>query len=250
MHFSHRTLMCCALAVPGLLAGFSAEAKVVVESSRVIYKEGTRELSVRSQNAGSGPVLVQAWISAYGARTSPAESSAPFVILPPVVRVDAGKHQVFRLRFLGDDLPADRESVFSLNLAEIPASPAGEEASSGVLNIVLRNRLKLFYRPKSISRLDAAGAIDSLRWSLVSEGQGWVLQAKNDSPFHVSTVKASVTVNGRSAAAGSMDMLRPYATHRFPLTGTLSTVSSGSVTFKYINDHGGVVERTMPLTTH
>ncbi|GMR28333.1 fimbria/pilus periplasmic chaperone [Stenotrophomonas sepilia] len=250
MNFTHRALLCCALAAPSLLAGFNADARVVVEGNRVIYTEGTKELSVRTQNAGKGPVLVQAWVSAYGARTSPADSDAPFVILPPVVRIDEGKHQVFRLRFLGDDLPADRESVFTLNLAEIPASPVGEAASTAVLNIVLRNRLKLFYRPQSISKLHASDAIEGLRWSVVSEGQRWALEAKNDSPFHVSTVSASVTVNGRSTAASNVDMLRPYGAQRFPLPGTFSAASSGNVTFKYINDHGGVVERTMPLTTH
>lgn len=249
MSFIHRSLMFSALAASPFLACFSAQAKVVVESSRVIYAEGTKELSVRMQNTGSGPVLVQAWIGEYGARTSPAESNAPFVILPPVVRVDEGKRQVFRLRALGGDLPVDRESVYTLSLAEVPASPAGDAASSAVLNIVVRNRLKLFYRPQSISKLDAASAIDSLRWSVVPQGQGWALQADNNSPFHVSTVKASVTVNGRRTEASDVDMLRPYSKQVFPLPGAASA-STGTITFKYINDHGGVVERTMPLTTN
>ncbi|KOQ58215.1 fimbria/pilus periplasmic chaperone [Stenotrophomonas maltophilia] len=249
MPFIHRTLMCCALAAPTLLASVGVEAKVVVESNRVIYAEGTKELSVRTQNAGSGPVLVQAWVSEYGARTPPSESNAPFVVLPPVARVDEGKHQAFRLRAIGGDLPADRESVFTFSLAEIPASPVGEAASSAVVNVIFRNRLKLFYRPQSISKLDSASAIDSLRWSVVPQGHGWALQADNNSPFHVSTVRASITVNGRKTEAANVDMLRPYSKQSFPLPGAASA-SSGTVTFKYINDHGGDVERTMPLTTN
>uniref|UniRef100_UPI002119265A fimbrial biogenesis chaperone n=1 Tax=Pseudomonas aeruginosa TaxID=287 RepID=UPI002119265A len=113
------------------------------------------------------------WVSEYGARTPPSESNAPFLVLPPVARVDEGKHQAFRLRAIGGDLPADRESVFTFSLAEIPASPVGEAASSAVVNVIFRNRLKLFYRPQSISKLDSASAIDSLRWSVVPQGHGW-----------------------------------------------------------------------------
>lgn len=139
--------------------------------------------------------------------------------------------------------------MFTFSLAEIPASPVGEAASSAVVNVIFRNRLKLFYRPQSISKLDSASAIDSLRWSVVPQGHGWALQADNNSPFHVSTVRASITVNGRKTEAANVDMLRPYSKQSFPLPGAASA-SSGTVTFKYINDHGGDVERTMPLTTN
>lgn len=43
-------------------------------------------------------------------------------------------------------LPADRESVFYLNVREIP--PAVEK--SNVLQIALQTKIKLFYRPKAI----------------------------------------------------------------------------------------------------
>ncbi|WP_188247483.1 fimbrial biogenesis chaperone [Stenotrophomonas maltophilia] len=249
MRFNNRMLMHCVLAATALLAAPLAEAKIVVESSRVIYPAGAKEISVRAQNAGNGPVLVQAWASEYGARTSPTESNAPFAMLPPVVRIDEGKGQVFRLRYVGADLPQDRESAFTLTLAEIPATEAGDSKPGGVLSIVIRNRLKLFYRPQSISKLNAASAIDMLRWSVVPDGKGWALQAKNDSPFHVSAVRASVTVNGRKTEVDNMEMLRPYTTQVFPLPGA-AAASTGTVTFKYINDHGGTVEHTMPLTTN
>lgn len=249
MRYNNRMLMHCALTATALLVAPLAGAKVVVESSRVIYPAGAKEVSVRARNAGTGPVLVQAWTSEYGARTSPSDSNAPFAMLPPVVRIDEGKDQVFRLRHVGAELPQDRESAFTLTLAEIPAATTGESKPGGVLNIVIRNRLKLFYRPQSISKLNATSAIDSLRWSVVPQGQGWALQAANNSPFHVSTVRASVTVNGRRTEASDIDMLRPYSNQVFPLPGATSA-PTGTVTFKYINDHGGAIDRTMPLTTN
>lgn len=239
-----------ALMVPALMIGAAAQGRVVVESSRVIYPEGAKEVSVRIENAGSGTSLVQSWISEYGAKTDPSQSASPFVVVPPVVRLDGGKRQVLRLRRLGGDLPQDRESVFTLNVAEIPAGTAGEDKPSAVLNIVVRNRLKLFYRPQSIAKSRPGEAIGKLQWSVVPNGAGWALQARNESPFHVSTVRAEVQVAGKTVEAQGVTMLKPMSTQQFVLPGVTTRPTASTVSFKYINEHGGAVEQTASLQAH
>ncbi len=238
-----------ALIVPALIIGHAAQARIVVESSRVIVPEDAKDVSVRIENAGKGSSLVQSWVSEYAARTGPDQSSSPFLVLPPVVRLDAGKGQVLRLRRVGGDLPQDRESVFTLNVADIPSAAPDAEGSSSVLNVIVRNRLKLFYRPKAISKANPSDAIAGLHWSVVSNGAGWALQAKNDSPFHVSTVRAAVKVAGREVEAQDVTMLKPMSIQQFALPGVTARPSAGEVQFKYISEHGAALERTMPLHT-
>ncbi|MFV9997973.1 MAG: molecular chaperone [Arsenophonus endosymbiont of Dermacentor nuttalli] len=45
------------------------------------------------------------------------------------------------------DLPNDRETIYWLNVKSIPTLKKNEENH---LNIILKSRLKLFYRPKEI----------------------------------------------------------------------------------------------------
>ena len=111
------------------LCFFSAQsvAGVVVTGTRVIYPSNAKEVSVRLDNKGKSPVLIQSWIDSGDASATPENIQVPFILTPPINRVEPSKGQTLRLSYTGGPQPADRESVFWLNILEIPAKPKGKE---------------------------------------------------------------------------------------------------------------------------
>ena len=75
---------------------------------------------------------------------------SPLIVLPPIQRIEPGDKSQIKVQSLPDiaKLPQDRESVFYFNLREIP--PRSNKPN--VLQIALQTRIKLFYRPASITR--------------------------------------------------------------------------------------------------
>lgn len=78
-------------------------------------------------------------------------------------------------------LPKDQESVYYLNVREIP--PRSEKAN--VLQIALQTKIKLFYRPAAIAtkeRMDSIPQENDIK--LVKQGSGYIV--KNPSPYFLS----------------------------------------------------------------
>ena len=80
-----------------LLAAFTlplcqnALAGVVVNGTRVIYPAQAREVTVQVDNVGDSPALVQARIDSGDANQTADTSDAPFVLTPPIARVEPGR---------------------------------------------------------------------------------------------------------------------------------------------------------------
>lgn len=125
-----------------------AMSSVVITGTRVVYPADKKEVTVKINNEGSNPVLVQSWVDQGDPASTPSNSSAPFVISPPVSRVDPGKGQSLRLMFTGAPLSGDKESVFWLNVLEIPAKVTTHE-DQNVLQMAFRSRIKVFIVPPS-----------------------------------------------------------------------------------------------------
>jgi len=247
MNMIARNAILLALCTSTAFVSPQAGARIAIESTRVIYPEGAKEVSVRIENAGDAPSLVQAWVDEYGVKGNPTTAKAPFMLLPPVVRVDAGKQQVLRIRFTGVDLPQDRESVYSLNVLDVPSRGEAAIESGSMLNIAVRNRVKLFYRPQTLSKINPTTAFESLHWNIARSGNTWVLRARNDSPFHISTVAATVVAGGRSIEVADISMIAPKSSKEFSLASAPGQHQGAQVKFKFISEYGSVIERTAEL---
>ena len=71
------------------------------------------------KNEGKAPYVVQAWLDA-----GEGKNKTPFLTTPPLSRLDPGMENILRImRVSSNELPADRESVFWLNVKEIPRRP-------------------------------------------------------------------------------------------------------------------------------
>src|SRR5262245_34692037 len=111
-------------AIIGLSSAHQAAAGVSVNGTRVVYPAAKREVTLSLRNPGEAPSLVQAWLDTGNQFSKPGDSKVPFVLTPPLFRLDPGKVQSIRLVYTHDPLPEDRETVFWLNVLDIPPRAA------------------------------------------------------------------------------------------------------------------------------
>ncbi|WP_019467368.1 fimbrial biogenesis chaperone [Dyella japonica] len=223
------------------LAGLgSAYAGITINGTRVVYPADQREVSLSMVNDGKETRLIQAWVDDGNASERPESSKAPFMITPPMARVDPGKGQTLRIMYTGADLPQDRETVFWLNILEIPPKPkAGTDQADNYMQLAVRSRMKLFYRPKDLQGT-ADGAIDQLSWRIVQEGKGYSAECTNNTPYNVSF--SDIIFKGskpeQSVSKGGMCPAKGKITA--PVTG--SADASNKMIVTVINDFGGFNE--------
>ncbi len=235
-----KSLLCAmgaALIVLSAVAG-TARASVVIAGTRVVFPAANGEVTVRLNNDGSTPALVEAWIDAGNPDSTPDTAKVPFLITPPLVRMNAGKGQSLRIVYTGQPLPTDRESLFWLNVLEIPPKPVakpGEEQNT--LQFAVRSRLKLFFRPANLTD-DAPNAPQQVTWSVAADGADYVLQAHNPTPYYITFSQLSLTVDQAEYALGS-SMVAPLSTLRLPIEKLGHAPAAGSpVDYTAINDFG------------
>ncbi|WP_145564874.1 fimbrial biogenesis chaperone [Yersinia aldovae] len=199
----------------------TAQAGISVGGTRIIYDGAKKEatLSVNNQDKNT-PYLIQSWVDNIEASNN---NKAPFIITPPLFRLDGGQESNLRILLAGRNLPQDRESVYWLNVKTIPASKKGD---GNQLFISIKNRIKLFYRPAGLAG-NTADAYKALRFSR----HGKQLQVSNPTAYHVSFHTLKV---GSSEIKGAL-MVAPQGT----LTVDIPAGASGSVSWQAINDFGG-----------
>ena len=209
------------------LLSASSQANVVINTTRIIYPGEAREVTATLDNPGKQPALVQTWIDSGDANASPEKIQVPFVLLPPMFRLDPGQQQTLRITFTHSQaLPQDRESVFWLNTLDIPPKPRGE--ITNYLQFSIRSRFKLFYRPSGLTA-NPAKAAETLVWRLIDGGK--TLQVQNPGPYHVTVTK--FTLGGQSQEG---QMVPPFSTENLPLTK--STSAPTAVEFSIVDDYG------------
>ncbi|MFK3798640.1 molecular chaperone [Pseudomonas sp. NPDC088444] len=213
--------LCSGLAVT--LAA-QAQAGVVLNTTRVIYSGADKEVSLQVHNTGASEILAQSWIESdpNGAGLS----IPPFAITPALARMPGDARQLIRIMYSGEGLPGDRESVLWLSVQEIPQTARDNE-----LQIAIRQRIKLFYRPQGLIG-DPLKAAEALQWQ-VRDGQ---IEVVNTSHYHVSMIKLEGRQNGRVVIQEGSRMLAPGERRRMPL----ASGGRGSVDLAFIsiNDFG------------
>jgi chaperone protein EcpD len=212
-------------------ATLPAFANIVITGTRVIYPEGAREQTVRLANRGDSPVLVQAWIDENGGNKSPQDARSPFLLTPAVFRLDGEKGQALRVKLIDAKLPADRESVYWLNVLEVPVKAKEEN----FLQMAIRTRLKIFYRPKGLEQASDQVA-KRLDWRVVEEGGRRYIECSNPTAFHASLTE--LKLKGREANPIDADMVAPFSSKRWPLE---ANDKPATLSFGIVNDYGAVV---------
>lgn len=228
-----KTPLCSVLTV-GLSMALSASAwsATVISSTRVIYPQSEREVTVQISNQGKGPVLLQSWIDDGRASASPDTINVPFVLTPPVNRIDPDKSQSVRIRYTGSGLAGDRESLFWFNALEVPPR-LQKDAGINHMQMAFRTRIKLFYRPAGLKGTPEDAA-RSLQW----QSLGNKLTAVNNTPWHVSLVDVETTVKGRKVVTEA-NTVPPFGNQTF-----ISKESQAGTVIRWrsVNDYGAIRE--------
>ena len=222
------TSLVCASAA---FSTFNACADIVISGTRVIYPQSAKDVAVKMENRGTKPLLVQSWLDDGRDTVNPQELKLPFIVTPPVSRIDPSKGQTVRITWTQQPLAQDRESLFWFNVLEVPPK-AKDGDSQNVLQLAFRTRIKMFFRPDGLPG-DPAIAAGNLKWSQ----QGTALIANNSSPYYVSMAKATVTVNGKKIEVDS-HTIPPLSNETIPVKNA-PALRGGKIEYTAINDFGG-----------
>jgi P pilus assembly chaperone PapD len=218
----------------------SAFSNIIINGSRIIYSGKQREVTVQLSNNGASPELVQSWIDEGDAKTTPENSKAPFIVSPPISRVEPATGQALRVSLTTASLPQDRESLFWFNVLEIPPKPveASITTPENFLQVAFRSRIKLLYRPAGLAG-EANEAPEKLQWRFVSTG----VIVKNPTPYYVSFTEINAVFTQKVVPlAPHGDMLAPGQEKTLSFSGDTSRITD--IAFTTINDFGGRVSRT------
>lgn len=197
-----------------------ANAGVIIGGTRVVYDGSKKESSLSVNNPDTTPYLIQSWIEASG---NGAEK-APFIITPPLYRLDQGEKNVERI-LLTADLPKGKESLFWINIKAIPSAAPKDNS----LQIAVKTRIKLIYRPADLKGQVPEDQAGKLVW----QRQGNKISVSNPTSFVMNFNE--VTVGGKKLQ--DVGYVLPGGNASFDLP---KGVSTNTVTFKIINDYGGI----------
>lgn len=212
-----------------------AHAGIVVGGTRVIYDGGKREASLSVNNPDKIPFLIQAWTDADGPiGENKGRPKPPFIITPPLFRLDPGNENMVRIIRKGGSLPEDRESVYWLNVKSIPASTKG---AKNVLQISVKTRIKLIYRPDGIKAPDE----DDYK-SISFKLDGGKIKVNNPTPYYISFFSMKW---GNTPVETTNVMGMPKSSTSYPVP---SGATGRKILWQVINDFGGsskVMESTL-----
>ncbi|AIR91672.1 fimbrial chaperone protein [Pseudomonas cremoricolorata] len=216
-----------------------ANGSVVVNGTRVIYPGQAREKTVRLTNQDHFSNVVQAWVDIDDPVSTPETADAPFLVNPAVSRLASGSGQTLRIIYTGEGLPQDRESLFHLNILQIPPRNTAHADRDQVL-LMLRNRLKVFYRPEGVAG-NAGQLPEKLQFSLAQVGSGWHVEVHNPTGFYASFGSATLQV-GNHHLALQPAMVEPFGKAEWALPDP-GRLPDGVVQLRaqLINDYGAQV---------
>ncbi|HGP2366851.1 TPA: fimbria/pilus periplasmic chaperone [Salmonella enterica] len=207
---------------------------VSLGTTRVIYDLDSIGQSLTVTNPQDYPILVQSRVL-----TGDMKSKAPFVVTPPLFRLDGQHQSSLRIVRIGGHFAKDRESLQWLCVKGIPpkedsawakdkdGKPVISKKVSLNLQLSVDTCIKLLVRPENIK-----GHPDDVASSLSWYRQGEWLKAVNDTPFYMNL--SSLKMGGINIP--NMHYIAPFSSYTFPLPKS----ASGKVFWTIVTDYGGV----------
>ncbi|MBU9843752.1 fimbria/pilus periplasmic chaperone [Rahnella sp. FRB 231] len=221
----------CLLLLALLCVSSAARAGVVIGGTRVVYgenKSGKQSgVSLSLRNNSDYPWLIKSLVISGGVWPGTVKSNekSPFIITPPLFVLKGGRESAVRIINLQDNLPKDRESLFTLTIASIPSG----KISGNSVQIAVRSQLKLLYRPASLKG-NVKEAYKKLRWKRTAKR----LIIENPTPYYVTLF--DVQINGHPIR--NAGMVAPFSKRETAWCQQKNAACP--ISWKSINDYGGI----------
>ncbi|TGA70661.1 Clp protease ClpE [Aliivibrio fischeri] len=152
-----------------LLSVNSAFAALALDATRYIYKGNDQFISAVASNASEKEYAAQVWLD----NIIEKDTRPTFIATPSFFKIKGKGRQVFRIMKVSDHMPIDKESIYWLNLQEIPPARKG----SGI-SMAIRTKVKMIYRPEALVE-GRQGAEENLTIAHFP-GQQWLV---NSTPY-------------------------------------------------------------------
>jgi len=207
-----------------LASSAAANAAIALDRTRIIFPGSEKSASVNIANTNvRKPYLAQAWLEDMQGN----KITSPFVVVPPVQRVEPDGKSTVRINALPAvaSLPQDRESVFMFNLREIPP----KSDTPNTMQVALQSKIKLFYRPEAILPERYARWDDQLVLHKVAGGY----RIENPTPYYMNIIAVTGAEHEIVAKDFKPVMIDPKS------SATVKTKTFATPWVMTINDYGG-----------
>ncbi|WAI85809.1 MULTISPECIES: fimbria/pilus periplasmic chaperone [Achromobacter] len=230
----------------------AVQADLVVTGTRFIYPAGQKSLTLRTGNTGQHPILVQSWLDSGDFTADPSRETVPFLLTPPVFRLDPTGRMSLLLRHTGEPMPKDRESVFWINFLEVPAR---DPSQKNLLQLAVRLRMKVLYRPEGLPG-SASEAIGKVAWTYHAADRE--IEAHNETPYFVSLARVELEADAGAGGGSPITPITPItltgltvaplARTRFSLpAGAAPRLGEAALRYYAANDDGEIIEARAAL---
>ncbi|WP_392566618.1 molecular chaperone [Utexia brackfieldae] len=216
-------------------------AGIIAENSRIIFDEGMNQQSLMIANTNKYPIIVQTWIDNGDVNNTPEKTDAPFIVLPAVFKMNPNDTKGLRIMFKHQPLPDDRESLYWLNIYEIPPKHKSTSDSVPELVVAMNTQMKIFYRPKALAN-QKVDLLSRLQFSITQDKPDIILNVTNPTGYYASFSSIKLLVNGQDyKPEQKLDvMVSPQSSEQFVFKqlGSISQGKNIDLTFMLIDDHG------------
>ena len=209
-------------------------AGVTIDGTRIIFPSNAKSVSVQLRNAQTIPALVQTWIDDGDLNQIPEADKIPFVLTPPLSRVEPNKGQIIRIIPTGSpSLAQDRESLFWFNMLDIPPDDP-QYAGKNILTFNVRTRIKLFYRPSNL-KMPVNTAYSSIQAKY--NGALKEITLNNPTPYFITITQMDFKSQSKHADYSQAVMLQPFSQQT--LEKFTLNFSPEKISYQIVNDLGG-----------
>lgn len=219
-----------ALAMSSLLFAAHAMAVVNVDRTRIVFNAGESSQTLNLKNGAEYPSVVQIWSDDGDLMQSPELSTAPIFAMPPMMKLAPDEQRAIRLVLTSrQSLPEDRESLYWLNIYQIPALTRHTGGAEQKILLPLRLRLKVFVRPAALGAPKLED-VQKLRF-VVHDRQ---LTVENPTAWYM-----SLRLQVANKVKVDDVLVAPFGSFTLPLTQPVKV--GESVTYEVFDDNGNPV---------
>lgn len=242
--------MMCKLAYFSLLlVTLNGYAGMLVDKTRVIFPEGEVTQGMNIMNVNSYPSFVQLWVDSGEINNFKQSDESPFLLIPPIFNLRANEIKSVKVIYNGKPLPTDRESLYWINIYEVPAVKETMSQEQFLL-MSMKTQMKVIYRPKSLNA-DVSKAGQSVSCA-IQHDKALFLVCRNNTGYFLSYKDIHVISEQRVyKATTDLDlMIKPFSENHFTLVEIPISASGheNQIEFSLINDKGEVNSITQKLS--